>query len=1194
MIKLLIVDDDASNQFLLQTLLANNGYEVITAANGKEALEIAHKNPPDMVISDILMPVMDGFSLCRAWKQDEQLKDIPFVFYTATYTEPEDQELALNLGAERFIVKPVDLEKFLEVIRETLTAYKSGILKAERKPVEQEEVYYKEYNLALIRKLESKQQQLEEAKVFSDGIVNTVREPLLVLDDKLRVIRTNHSFYETFKVTKEETLGRFVYELGNRQWDIPELRRLLEDILPHNTQFNDFEVRHNFEHIGERIMLLNARRVYREKGKTDYILLAIEDVTEKKKIEDKFRDIYQLLTTYLNNTPAVMYAFDLEGKFILANKVFESLLGVPAERLIGRTRFEFMPEEIATQHRNNDLIVIKEKKPIIVEEDNEEKDGRHTYLSIKFPLFDDQGKLYGTGGASTDITRLKQLEDELRLKNTQWQTAFDAMLDAMAFLDTDGTIRQCNASFCELLKMEAKDIIGRKCFSLVHKSASHIIGCPLVKSLESGKQEIMEMDVDGKNLYILVDPIKNHNNQITGFVHITRDITEQKNYEEALRRSEEKYRLMAENMADVITINDLGLRFTYASPSIYDLLGYKPEEIMQKSLNEILTPDSMQLVMQTLAEEIEKAKTGTVDLKRSRILELTEYHKNGSIIWVELTITSLKNDKGEPIGFLSVSRNTTERKRLQEELKRRVRELESLAKISESLRRAQTTDELLPILLDETLIVFNTDTGAVLLYNPEKNDIYMALARGWIEAFKQVRLEPDQGIAGRVFSSKGIYVSPELYRDGLCVMLDSKQVPENWGAICMPLLAGNEAIGVIFICIRLPHEFTEEETKLASAISEMVGTALHRINLFQETRKRLEQLQALQTIDRTITASMDAKMTLNILLEQVTRQLNVDAAGILLFNPTALTLDYAADFGFKTPLYKNSRVRLGEGYAGKSAVERRLLFVPNVRDSPPVNRFSILREEGFVSYVAMPFIAKGQLKGVLEIFNTKPLQSNAEWFGFLEALASQAAIAIDNVQLFENLQKSNIELKLAYDTTIEGWSYAMDLRDRETEGHSMRVAEMSIAIARAMGVKEKELVHIKRGALLHDIGKMGIPDSILLKPDKLTDEEWEIMYKHPVYAYEMLSRIEYLKPAIDIPYCHHERWDGSGYPRGLKGKEIPLSARIFAIADVYDALVSERPYRKAWHRQRTIDYIKENRGTLFDPEVVDVFLKLYA
>jgi len=190
------------------------------------------------------------------------------------------------------------------------------------------------------------------------------------------------------------------------------------------------------------------------------------------------------------------------------------------------------------------------------------------------------------------------------------------------------------------------------------------------------------------------------------------------------------------------------------------------------------------------------------------------------------------------------------------------------------------------------------------------------------------------------------------------------------------------------------------------------------------------------------------------------------------------------------------------------------------------------------------------------------------------------------------LQRAHIDLQEAYDKTIEGWVLALDLRDRETEGHTQRVTEMTVRLARQLGCTEEEIIHIRRGALLHDMGKMGIPDEILQKPGPLTDEEWKVMRKHPLYAYQMLSPISYLNQALIIPYYHHERWDGSGYPHGLKAEEIPLFARFFSVVDVWDALSSDRPYRKRMHPKDVIDYLKKESGRLFDPHIIEKFLRL--
>lgn len=373
----------------------------------------------------------------------------------------------------------------------------------------------------------------------------------------------------------------------------------------------------------------------------------------------------------------------------------------------------------------------------------------------------------------------------------------------------------------------------------------------------------------------------------------------------------------------------------------------------------------------------------------------------------------------------------------------------------------------------------------------------------------------------------------------------------------------------------------------------MAAASLENARLYKEAQFRLNRLQALREIDIAIIGSFDPRVALSILLDQVKEKLGIDAASVLLLNPNTKILEFGAARGFRSRAIERSRLRLGEGHAGRAALERRTIKILNLKEEKEkFVRTELLREEEFTSYVAVPMVAKGRLLGVLEIFNRSPLMSDSEWIEFLEALAAQAAIAVESSQLFYNLERANAELIQAYDSTIEGWSRALDLRDRETEGHSQRVTEITLRIAREMDFPENELVHIRRGALLHDIGKMGIPDSILLKPGALNEEEWKIMRLHPQYAFEMLSSIAYLRPALDIPLYHHEKWDGSGYPYGLKGEQIPLAARIFAVADVYDALTSERPYRKAWSKEDALNYIKEQAGKHFDPKVVQVFLKL--
>jgi len=360
----------------------------------------------------------------------------------------------------------------------------------------------------------------------------------------------------------------------------------------------------------------------------------------------------------------------------------------------------------------------------------------------------------------------------------------------------------------------------------------------------------------------------------------------------------------------------------------------------------------------------------------------------------------------------------------------------------------------------------------------------------------------------------------------------------------------------------------------------------------ERIQHQLEHLAALRAIDQVIISSFDLRNSLTEILKHVTKELGVDAADVLTLSSGYQALEFSAGIGFRTRAAEKATVRLGHNHAGRVALERQLIQIPNLKDQPDYAVLkTVLAGEDFMCYYGVPLIAKGSVKGVLEIYHRSPLKPDREWLEFLNTLADQAALAIDNSHLFENLQRSNIDLTLAYDATIEGWSRAMDLRDKETEGHTQRVTEMTMELATLFGINDENMVGIRRGALLHDIGKMGVPDAILLKPSTLTDEEWVVMRRHPALAFEMLAPIHYLQSAMDIPYCHHEKWDGTGYPRGLKGEQIPLAARIFALADVWDALTSDRPYRNAWSIEKALEYLKSEAGKHFDPEVVKICIE---
>lgn len=359
------------------------------------------------------------------------------------------------------------------------------------------------------------------------------------------------------------------------------------------------------------------------------------------------------------------------------------------------------------------------------------------------------------------------------------------------------------------------------------------------------------------------------------------------------------------------------------------------------------------------------------------------------------------------------------------------------------------------------------------------------------------------------------------------------------------------------------------------------ATIARDISARKETERqlanRLAQLTALRTIDLSITGTFELPLTLEIVVTQTLATTNVDSACIFVFD---------CDSG------ETLLVSTGSASGNPIGVEQLQVAVNLAQQAVETQSVTSYRlVTGDFEYEARPFIAKGKAYGALVISHGNGTNRSDEQARFLEALTGQAAIAVESARLFEDIRNSREALERAYDETLEGWSRALDLRDHETEGHSRRVTELTSKLAARIGLPEEVILQIRRGALLHDIGKLGVPDSILSKPGPLTDAEWIVMRKHPQFGRDILAPIAFLQPALEIPYCHHEKWDGSGYPQGLREEEIPLSARIFALADVWDALVSDRPYRKGWTVERVIEHIRDQAGRHFDPALVPIFLE---
>ena len=399
-----------------------------------------------------------------------------------------------------------------------------------------------------------------------------------------------------------------------------------------------------------------------------------------------------------------------------------------------------------------------------------------------------------------------------------------------------------------------------------------------------------------------------------------------------------------------------------------------------------------------------------------------------------------------------------------------------------------------------------------------------------------------------------------------------------------------EVWGSLNLYSKKKNYFSSETIEIFNSFSDLLGLAFRNAFLFEQANRRLNKITALRNIDLAILSSFDIRVIYDVFLHETVSLLQIEAVSLLEFDKFTQEFKLKVQKGLLNEELKKQSIKIGSFIPGKSAKERRIIKASLEEMDEPLRK-RIMEEQGFNIYYACPMIAKGKILGIVEVFRRNESEEE-EWVEFFEALTGQVSMAFENAKLLFELQNAKEDLLLAYDQTIEALSYALDLRDKETEGHSQRVTELTVKIAERLGIRGEKLRYVKWGALLHDIGKLGVPDSILLKPGPLTDEEWEIMKKHAEYGYSMLNRVEYLLPALEIPLYHHEKWDGSGYPKGLKGWEIPLPARIFAVVDVWDALTNERPYRPSWSKEKALEYIISQSGSHFDPEVVKLFLEV--
>ena len=621
-------------------------------------------------------------------------------------------------------------------------------------------------------------------------------------------------------------------------------------------------------------------------------------------------------------------------------------------------------------------------------------------------------------------------------------------------------------------------------------------------------------------------------------------------------------------------LNDDNWTMEYLSDGVRKILGYSPEQIVlnkELSYQDVIHPDDREDVHQVIKKAVQKGTRYQMDY---RIHTADNVEK-----WVWEQGIAIISDSSTPIleGYVT---DITEKK---------IREfqIQAIIAIGEILRNALRLNDFCPKLIKKIKEIFQADRIALLL--PTSRDQYVVIQYaegGWEESIGEEIPLPEGLCQSSLQDGKLIFYDRDDPNTELETILNKKN---NRFISFYPLSIDPGQRGMLVL--GRETQFKETETETMTAISDMLIPAIERSNLLTKVETQLRHLESLHAIDQAITSNFDLQVVNKIILDQVCRELDGDAADILILNKATNILENIGTTGFMDPMIRNIRVPLTTSVAGKVLLENKGVSIYDLKENPLWFLRKNLQVENFKAYFAHPMVVKGETIGVMEVFLRKVFYPDRDWEVFLEALATQAAVAHDSFVKYSELQRMQQNASTSFRNTLETWSKSLELRDVESQGHIRRVTNETIRLARELGMDENKLPDIERGALLHDIGKIGILDEILLKKGDLTDDDWKEIKRHPQIARDLLSNVKLLEDAQDIPYSHHENWDGSGYPQGLKGENIPLSARIFAVVDTYDAMTSQRPYRRAWAKSEALEYLIEQKGKKFDPHVVDLFIK---
>ncbi len=860
-------------------------------------------------------------------------------------------------------------------------------------------------------------------------------------------------------------------------------------------------------------------------------------------------------------------------------------------------------------------------------------DGSWHVLDIRAKNMIDVPPVAGIVVNSRDITDLKAVENELKRRTTQleheiedrkkaehallrseefFKTIVQNSYDSIGVVDTEGRRTYLSPSYHTIGGYNPEDMLGKSVFDMIHADDRDLFRDSFRKLLEdpfhTRAVQARSLAKDGTYIWIEVLGINMLDNPIVrGIVLDTRDITDRKKIEEELLQSEERFRTIVQNSSDIVVVIDEQGSNQYISSSFEKITGHTIQERLGKRSSELVHPDDLHSLRWLFQQT--KQTAGGLAVGEARYL-----FKDGSYHWFEISGMNLLNDKNVN-GIVINFRDISERKQAEDKLKEEMEITTQLLSLSEAVATITDVDKLMHEAVRASKNIMHSDMAVSYLWD-KQGGVFVPgtevdMPNDIVPLFRTENLDL-KNVESFLSSRKPFLVRFGHSTPGGQLPLPVTEVREQeiqWlsmmhfidigqlnGMMVIPLMNRDEMLGMIIGIYltegRAPMRFSERYYAAVRGIGNQVSTALEQAKLYRESVEktmelahRIEVINTMYEIDRSILSSLTSTDIINTVTRMAGRLLPCDVAAIMLVDKEKQGFNRIASAGLLAKEL-GSFFLLSSTSVTDVVRTGRPQYIPNLSEVNNILPFeSELLKKGLMSLIRVPLSMGNEVIGTLGFGAKRVSAFTREDLLTAERLGSQISVALANARLISDLEESSM-------ATIKSLSNAIDAKSKWTAGHSEGVARYAQAIGRALGLDRKELGDLEVAAMLHDIGKIGTYAYILDKQEKLTNEEWSIIREHPNKGVEILSPIKQLSHIIPVIQYHHEFFDGSGYPAGLKGDEIPMMSRILSVADAVDAMSYDRPYRKHMSKEEIVRELNRCAGTQFDPRIVQVFLSV--